>query len=191
MKQWWAAARVMHSMLQKRGFTEVEARHASQEAFASDFEAHRHCGALLVALGRGNPRAALSDSETRVFFVVAEQRVSIRTIRQLQEEWPEAELVLVSLSGATPFVRKECDLQVFPLAEVVFDITTHSLVPRHTILLDHKEIPVAKEALPLLPTSDAVARFLDLRCGEVVRIDRRTRGGGLPAAIYWRRVCAP
>lgn len=216
-EQWWQAIMTVRSMLVKRGYREVDMRLQSKAALLSELV--QPCtDPLLVGIGRQNVRRALGG-EARVFFNVSEDKVSIRSIRTLQEQWPACLLILVALSGSTPFVKKE-QIQVFQLSEMTTDLTTHELVPTHTVIGEREVVRIfdgdktgangetgankaekggggdgreaaAKMAmaLPQIPTTDAVARFLDLRVGEVVRIRRSSRGGGLPGAIYYRRVC--
>lgn len=197
----------MRAMLVKRGYEDVELHIASKSALASEIaDSMRSQEALQVAVGKANFRTSL-PGEARVFFLCGEEKVTIRSIRAIQEQWPHSILIIVAPAGSTPFVKKEADVQVFQLSEVVNDVTTHVLVPTHTVVGDRdgamvkldlshdanageKTVTVSKTALPQLPTSDAIARFLDLRPGEVVRIRRRSRGGGLPGAIFYRCVCA-
>ena len=187
--QWLSAAKVAPAMLRKRGYEEVDNYNPSN----LEAEMKATLEPLLVALGRANTRPVLSQQEARVFFVTNEARISIKTIRCLQETHPNCLLILVSAGGATPFARKEDDVQVFELSSLTHDVTTHSLVPRHTVMTQTEiaMLTTSPKALPLLPTTDAISRFLDLRVDEVVKIDRRSRGGGLAGVTYFRRVCAP
>ncbi len=107
-------------------------------------------------------------------------------------------VMLVSRQDLTPSAR-ECaaaaaDCEVFTEAELEFNVTRHSLVPPHVPLSDadaHAALApkrVAAKDLPRLLARDPVARYLALRRGQVVRIDRRpsdSAGIGTTYRVVW------
>jgi DNA-directed RNA polymerase I, II, and III subunit RPABC1 len=84
-------------------------------------------------------------------------------------------------------------LHPFTLAELQFNITRHSLVPTHRVLTDAEvgdlmrrlRLP-SKFALPVILSSDPVARYLGLETGSVVCVTRPSDSVGQGVAY---RVC--
>ena len=71
-------------------------------------------------------------------------------------------------------------MQFFELKEVQFNITKHCLVPKHTVIRDEQEIEKivenynlkSKLHLPLILKTDPIARYFDIKSGQLVKIDR-------------------
>lgn len=71
-------------------------------------------------------------------------------------------------------------IQSFEIKELQFNITKHCLVPKHEIIADADEIDTivksynlkTKFQLPLLLRSDPIAKYYNLKNGDVVRITR-------------------
>ena len=78
------------------------------------------------------------------------------------------------------------DVQVFDINELQFNVARHVLVPRHEPVRDEAEIErIVKAAcvrtrtqLPIILNTDAMARYLALRPGEVARIVRLSPSAG-------------
>lgn len=76
--------------------------------------------------------------------------------------------------------------QLFRLKELMFNVSHHTLVPRHIPIRDKAEIAKVLERwyvkalnqLPVILASDPMARYLALRPGELVRIDRPSPSAG-------------
>lgn len=72
------------------------------------------------------------------------------------------------------------NLQVFDIKQLQFNISRHVLVPRHDLITSEDEVAQilenlsikSKFQLPLILRSDAMARYLNLKNGDVVRITR-------------------
>jgi DNA-directed RNA polymerase subunit H (RpoH/RPB5) len=77
-------------------------------------------------------------------------------------------------------------IQVFDIKELQFNVARHSLVPQHEPLRDEAEIARILKALsvrskfqlPLIHNTDAMARYLALKPGELVRIRRLSPSAG-------------
>jgi DNA-directed RNA polymerase subunit H (RpoH/RPB5) len=74
-------------------------------------------------------------------------------------------------------------VRVFYYKSLMFDITKHSLVPRHTLVPKSEHARLKKELmithfnqLPTLLVSDAVSRFYHYRRGSVIEIERPSVG---------------
>ena len=78
------------------------------------------------------------------------------------------------------------NIQVFDVRELQFNITRHSLVPKHEIVKDEtiiNEILIKfkikqKIQLPILLKTDAMARFLNAQSGDLVKITRYSPSSG-------------
>lgn len=78
------------------------------------------------------------------------------------------------------------DVQFFGLHELQFNVSRHALVPRHEPLRDESEIEAvmaryklkSRYQLPLILSSDPIARYLALKPGQLVRITRRSPSAG-------------
>ena len=76
-------------------------------------------------------------------------------------------------------------LEVFTVTELQYNVTRHALVPRHTRLTKEEESELiaayglqSRFQLQNISGSDAVARYLGLRHGDIVRIDRHSPTAG-------------
>ena len=77
-------------------------------------------------------------------------------------------------------------LQTFELAEVLFNITKHVLVPKHEVLTDKMDIDNLLKnynlknlhQLPIILKTDPVARYYGMKSGQVVRITRMSPSAG-------------
>tara|TARA_B110001450_G_scaffold233620_1_gene237055 strand:- start:2877 stop:3470 length:594 start_codon:yes stop_codon:yes gene_type:complete len=107
-------------------------------------------------------------------YLHSEDKVGVKYARSVMEADPEAQLIVVSIDGCTPFTRKECDggmVQFFTARELVNNITKHRLVPPHEKIAAPPEGTTA-EQLPKLLTTDAVAKYYGWPVGSVVRVTR-------------------
>ncbi len=74
----------------------------------------------------------------------------------------------------------DVNLQIFELAEVLFNITHHVLVPKHEVISNDAEIEELvkrynlknRHQFPIILRTDPVARYFGLRSGQLVRITR-------------------
>ena len=79
-------------------------------------------------------------------------------------------------------------IQVFSLPELQFNISKHILVPKHTLIKSSNEERIAsiiqslniksKVQLPIILKTDAMARFLNARPGDIVEILRYSPTSG-------------
>jgi DNA-directed RNA polymerase subunit H (RpoH/RPB5) len=73
--------------------------------------------------------------------------------------------------------------QIFHLDELTINVTKNQLVPRHVAIRDAKEIEAILAAynvsnareMPAISRNDPQARYLDLKPGQLVRIERASR----------------
>jgi len=71
------------------------------------------------------------------------------------------------------------DYQIFQLRELQFNISHHRLVPKHELMTDEAEITkvldryqVKKNQLPLILKSDPMARYLNAKVGNLIKVTR-------------------
>lgn len=82
-------------------------------------------------------------------------------------------------------------IEIFMLRELQYNISRHVLVPKHEIVKDEKEIEtilstyqLKKNQLPILLKTDPMARYLDVKAGDIVKITRNSPSAG--EAILYR-----
>jgi len=82
-------------------------------------------------------------------------------------------------------------IEIFMIKELQFNISRHILVPKHEIVRDEKEIEtmldtyqLKKNQLPILLKMDPMARYLDVKAGDIVKITRNSPSAG--EAILYR-----
>jgi DNA-directed RNA polymerase subunit H (RpoH/RPB5) len=71
-------------------------------------------------------------------------------------------------------------IQIFEIRELQFNITKHKLVPKHELVPDQKIVEdlikrynlKSKFQLPIILRTDPVAKYLNLKNGDIVRISR-------------------
>lgn len=78
----------------------------------------------------------------------------------------------------------ESGFPVFWILELQYNITKHSFVPKHTIVSDTEKADVLSKykvklkELPVILSTDPVARYLGLKQGQLVRIERPSPSSG-------------
>lgn len=84
----------------------------------------------------------------------------------------------------------EVFVEIFMLKELQYNISKHVLVPKHEIVKDDNEIEsilstyqVKKSQLPIILKNDPMARYLDVKSGDIVKITRNSPSAG-EAIIY-------
>jgi DNA-directed RNA polymerase I, II, and III subunit RPABC1 len=89
--------------------------------------------------------------------------------------------------------KKGGTLQYFHIKNLLFNPTKHQLVPRHikmtneevTEMMD-KYLIRGKIQLPYILHNDPIAKWLGLKQGDVIKIERYNENSGL---AYYYRVC--
>ena len=115
-------------------------------------------------------------------------------IRSLMSEKKAQHLVLVVNNKATPKVSSVLEIlghnaQLFSEEELMFNVTRHQLVPKHTlvtgdereqILSTYATLPDGKQHLDLLPgmfTNDAIVRYYNYKVDDLICIERPRNDG--------------
>ncbi|EFN54945.1 hypothetical protein CHLNCDRAFT_134695 [Chlorella variabilis] len=141
-------------------------------------------------------REDLTDDPTEQIFVFfpEEAKVGVKTIKLLAERMRNEGVqraVMVTQANMTPFA-KQClsemapkyYIELFQEAELLVNITKHTLVPQHRILTREEKqtlldrYKVKDTQLPRIQFSDPVARYFGMTRGQVVRIVRPSETAG-------------
>ena len=117
------------------------------------------------------------DSRHRTYIIVA------------REKHPLSKTAAMASDGQDGSPR---DVQFFELAELQYNVSRHSLVPSHTAIRDEGQIEElmrryvlkSRYQLPLILSTDPMARYLALKPGQIVRIVRSSPSAGTD--VYYR-----
>ena len=112
-------------------------------------------------------------------------------IRRLITESDATTVVLVTQSYPSTLALKNLsvsdkEINVFNIEELQYDVAKHSLVPKHEPIRGQAEIAATlkhlnvktKSQLPQISSTEAMARYLALKPGELVRITRYSPSAG-------------
>lgn len=115
-------------------------------------------------------------------------------IRTLMSEKNALNLIMVANNNATPKVSSVLEIlghnaQLFSEEELLFNVTRHQLVPKHTLVTGEEReqilktfttLPDGKQHIDLLPgmfTNDAIVKYYNFRVDDLIRIDRPRKDG--------------
>ncbi|KAI9330092.1 RNA polymerase [Obelidium mucronatum] len=133
------------------------------------------------------------DDQVFVFFA-DDETVGIKPIRKICERMMQESIfksILVYRKSLTPSAHKviqemapKYDISIFLEAELMVNITHHSLVPKHVLLSKEEKATLLQRyrlkdsQLPRIQQSDPVARYYGLKRGQVVKITRPSETAG-------------
>lgn len=175
---------VVKEMLMDRGYNNVY----SNNAFEDNAVHYQH----LTGVNQ-------DDEECHAFWLVAD-KLGINVLRTIQSYFKkQPDLIIICRLGSTPFTERKMsesssskDISVFRNCEINRNVTKHILVPKHTkctqeevqnLLKTHKLETVHQ--LPLMYTTDAIAKYYNFKEGNVIRINRLN---GKNMQTYYRLV---
>lgn len=151
----------MQEMLQQRGYTVTNSSHQGTTLLLGD-----------------------SGDESIVVFCDSEQKIGVGGIKErigiLQSLAMHACIIVYGnsvTSMAAQMVKKIPDVSVelFSEAELQYNVTKHRLVPKHERLTPRERenfLAAYGSKIPVLLTSDPVARFYKFNAGDIVRVIR-------------------
>lgn len=182
--------KTVSSMLHKRGYmVPKDMRELTPALFTQKFGEHPTREALTILVEK-------SDEETDQLFVffpedekVGVKPIKVYTDRMKDEGVTNAILVLrVDITGyakqAVQEMSDSCRIEHFKEAELLVDITEHTLVPEHRLLSQNEKIELLKRyrlkdtQLPRIQPNDPVARYYGMKRGQVVKIIRPSETAG-------------
>mmetsp|Transcript_23724 Transcript_23724/g.34591 ORF Transcript_23724/g.34591 Transcript_23724/m.34591 type:complete len:223 (-) Transcript_23724:84-752(-) len=178
------------AMLDKRGYlVPREMREMNPVSFTTKFGEHPTREGLTILVEK-------ADDETNQLFVFfpEDEKVGVKPIKVYTDRMREENVgnaILVLRVDITPFakvaVQEMSDsfrIEHFKEAELLVDITEHSLVPEHRVLTQNEKQELLKRyrlketQLPRIQDNDPVARYYGLKRGHVVKITRPSETAG-------------
>mmetsp|Transcript_6075 Transcript_6075/g.8872 ORF Transcript_6075/g.8872 Transcript_6075/m.8872 type:complete len:226 (-) Transcript_6075:59-736(-) len=178
------------SMLNKRGYmVPRDMREMTPTSFAAKFGESPSRESLTILVEK-------ADDETNQLFVFfpEDEKVGVKPIKVYTDRMREenvANAILVLKVDITPFARQAVQemgdsfrIEHFKEAELLVDITEHTLVPEHQVLTPNEKQELLKRyrlketQLPRIQLNDPVARYFGLRRGQVVKIIRPSETAG-------------
>ena len=130
------------------------------------------------------------DTPQRVGLMYICAKVGIKAVKQVEEMLNEVEsFILIYGNAVTPSAKAYIDsahlcIELFHKKELMFNVTKHSMVPKHEIIdkqtklqlcTEHK---VSEKQFPRILKTDPVARYLGLKPGQLVKITRPSETAG-------------
>lgn len=182
--------RTISAMLTKRGYmVPREMREMTPTAFMTKFGEYPTREALTILVEK-------EDDETNQLFVFfpEEEKVGVRPIKVFTDRMKEESVynaILVLRIDITPYAKQAVlemsdafRIEHFKEAELLVDITEHTLVPEHVVLNQNEKQELLKRyrlketQLPRIQLNDPVARYYGMKRGQVVKIIRPSETAG-------------
>ncbi|KZT07699.1 DNA-directed RNA polymerase RPB5 subunit [Laetiporus sulphureus 93-53] len=197
----WKVNRTIHELVKDRGFQvsddEINMDLATfRSHYANNGGSVDRAQLNFFTNHRNNPM-----SQIFVFFC-DEKSVGVKTMRKMLgilEEKNIQQGVMVFPGSMTPSARKvitamasQYKLEEFSEADLLVNITHHTLVPKHEILTPEEKnelletYRLKETQLPRIQMADPVARYYGLKRGDVVKITRPSETAGRYASY---RIC--
>ncbi|KAH6909049.1 DNA-directed RNA polymerase I [Coprinopsis sp. MPI-PUGE-AT-0042] len=197
----WKVSKTIHELVKDRGFS------VSDEEINMSLDRFRQLyGNSMGVIDRNQlcfytHHRATTTEQIFVFFS-EERSVGVKTMRKLLSIMEEKGIqrgIIIYPVNMTPSARKvisamaaQYRLEEFAEADLLVNITHHTLVPRHEVLTpDEKKTLLERyrlkdTQLPRIQPMDPVARYYGLRRGQVVKIIRPSETSGRYASY---RIC--
>jgi len=182
--------RTVSSMLAKRGYMVTrEMREMTPNSFTSKFGEYPTREALTILVEK-------EDDEMNQLFVFfpEEEKVGVRPIKVFTDRMKEESVsnaILVLRVDITPYAKQAVQemsdafrIEHFKEAELLVDITEHTLVPEHQVLNQNEKQELLRRyrlketQLPRIQPNDPVARYYGMIRGQVVKIIRPSETAG-------------
>ncbi|CCM04976.1 uncharacterized protein FIBRA_07174 [Fibroporia radiculosa] len=196
----WKVNRTIHELVKDRGFQ------VSDDEINMDLATFRsHYASNLGSVDRSQLNFFTNHKNnpmTQIFvFFSDEKSVGVKTMRKMLTILEEKNImqgIIVFPGNMTPSARKVISamtnfaLEEFAEADLLVNITHHTLVPKHEVLSpkEKKELletyRLKETQLPRIQTADPVARYYGLKRGMVVKITRPSETAGRYASY---RIC--
>lgn len=151
---------------------------------------------ILLKIKKNNEKIIINLNNVRIMFYLPNNN-KIKEIKDMIDDNLAYDLyILVCKNDSTQLYNKveiKYKLQIFNINELQFNISKHKLVPKHEIIDDNSIKDIISyynlksiTQLPVILKSDPMAKYLNLKLGEVVKITRVNQTSG--ETISWR-VC--
>lgn len=151
---------------------------------------------ILFGIKKNNEKIIINLNNVRIMFYMSDKN-KIKEIKDMIDDYLTYDLyILVCKNNLTRLIINGINnskLQIFNINELQFNISKHNLVPKHEII-DDKSIKdiiglynlESITQLPVILKNDPMAKYLNLKLGDVVKITRINSTNGETTA--WR-VC--
>lgn len=135
----------------------------------------------------------LPTCKHRILFDLAVRFKLVEVRKSLEDTEADLDVViLVVFNKPTTAAQKSInelkrDIQIFTLGELQYNVTDHVLVPKHVPIRSEVQIREIlrryqlpdRNKMPLIPSTDPVARYLALKPGQLVCITRPSPSCGV------------
>ena len=162
------AMTVMTEMLTDRGYTEIE-QFGCHETFLQG-------GLLLTGTAPDDTDIPLCD------VISIPEKIGVKLLRGVEETYSTRKVIIVTMHKPTPPCMKQLTTMrawcgIFEISSILRNITHHALVPKHShIQGEELETELKRwrvremKCLPVLLSTDPVARYLGVHSGDVVKV---------------------
>ncbi|KIP11164.1 hypothetical protein PHLGIDRAFT_125055 [Phlebiopsis gigantea 11061_1 CR5-6] len=197
----WKVNRTIHELVKDRGFQVADDEISMDLAVFKQHYAS-HAGTVDRSQLNFFTNHQNNPMEQIYVFFTEERSVGVKTMRKLLGILEEKSIqrgIIVFPGNMTPSARKviaamahQYKLEEFSEADLLVNITHHTLVPKHDVLTpEQKKILLERyrlkeTQLPRIQLADPVARYYGLRRGQVVKITRPSETSGRYASY---RIC--
>tara|TARA_B100001094_G_C18186600_1_gene804188 strand:+ start:1896 stop:2429 length:534 start_codon:yes stop_codon:yes gene_type:complete len=135
---------------------------------------------------------SFSSAGIKVFFT--EPKVGIKSVKVIEESLETDHLkhvIIIYETSITPSAKqyllemsKTFDIEIFRYSQLMFNVTKHCLVPKHEIMDNTfkksfcQEHLISEKNLPRILHTDPVARYYNMKKGQMVKITRPSETAG-------------
>jgi len=189
----WKVNRTIHELVRDRGFQVSDDEiHMDLATFRSHYA--NQSGSVDRSQLNFFTNHQNNPMEQIFIFFSDEKSVGVKTMRKLLSILEEKNIqrgVIVFPGNMTPSARKvivamasQYKLEEFSEADLLVNITHHTLVPKHDVLTPEQKKTLLEKyrlketQLPRIQLADPVARYYGLRRGQVVKITRPSETSG-------------
>jgi len=141
-----------------------------------------------------NKIKAYKEDDTIIIFFSDSPKLNISILKKYQKELENEDInhsiivfrnVITSSAKRAIEQTEKHDIEIFLTREVQFNITTHNLVPKHSLVKESEKDEILKKQIkniPIIIRSDPIVRFYNFKPDDLIRI---VRNEGI---IAYRRV---
>ena len=182
--------RTIANMLDKRGYmVPKDMRDMTPASFRERFGEHPSRESLTILVEKAD------DENNQLFvFFPEDEKVGVKPIKVYTDRMQGENVgnaIMVLRVDITPFAKQAVQemsdsfrIEHFKEAELLVDITNHTLVPEHQVLTQNEKSELLKRyrlketQLPRIQPNDPVARYYGMKRGMVVKIIRPSETAG-------------
>lgn len=186
--------KTLHKMMEDRGYTiDIEEQNYSQMTFQEWFDKYNNSNNKLSFNGIFAKK--IEENVSRLYYqYISGTKLTANDISlffsQMKEGQCESGIIIISGQLSPQAKQKledinvELQVECFNISELMVNITEHDYVPKH-LLLSHdekkkllKRYKIKENQLPKILRTDPVAKYLELKKGDVVKIVRDSETAG-------------